>query len=37
VSVAQEPVSEGLLKMVEVLGFFVTLLGFLRPWCSSAR
>ena len=29
VSVAQELVSEGLLKMVEVLGLFVTLLGFL--------
>ncbi|MFC4912221.1 hypothetical protein [Actinomadura gamaensis] len=29
VAVAQELVSEGLLKMVEVLGLFVTLLGFL--------
>lgn len=29
VSVAQQLVSEGLLKMVEVLGLFVTLLGFL--------
>ncbi len=29
VTVAQELVSEGLLKMVEVLGLFVTLLGFL--------